>query len=345
MSRLEQKEKIINYIVMHSNSIFINNTKMISDRFNVTPQTVNRYIDELEQEAILESIGIGRGKKYRLVSKEESYVYDLNVTEKDEYEIWLKVKKDFEFLLDKKKKNVYNILQHGITEIVNNVFDHSSGNFMTVITRTTVNHCEVIVIDDGIGIFKKIQDDFKLIDIRHSILELAKGKLTSDEQRHSGEGIFFTSKMFDIFYILSNELYFNHDSSAKKDYLHALENNLERGTLVMMKISNDSKLTSKEVFDQFAMPDEFTFAKTEIPVELMQIDSDLLVSRSQAKRLISRFDQFKEVILNFANVDMIGQAFADEIFRVFVNANPEVEIHKINANDAVESMIGRVTAK
>ena len=62
--------------------------------------------------------------------------------------------------------------------------------------------------DDGIGIFTKIQQDFNLSDKRHSILELAKGKLTSDPLRHSGEGIFFTSRMFDRFVILSEDLTF-----------------------------------------------------------------------------------------------------------------------------------------
>jgi hypothetical protein len=38
---------------------------------------------------------------------------------------------------------------------------------------------------------------------KDAIIELAKGKRTTDKTRHSGQGIFFTSKAFDDFVIIS----------------------------------------------------------------------------------------------------------------------------------------------
>jgi hypothetical protein len=69
-------------------------------------------------------------------------------------------------------------------------------------------------------------------------------------------------------------------------------------------------------------------------------DNDL-ISRSQAKRLLTRFDRFKEIVLDFQNVDSIGQAFADEIFRVFKNEHPNINLHPVNANEEVMRMIVR----
>ncbi|MEE8469856.1 MAG: STAS-like domain-containing protein, partial [Dehalococcoidia bacterium] len=66
-------------------------------------------------------------------------------------------------------------------------------------------------------------------------------------------------------------------------------------------------------------------------------------SRSQAKRVLARFDRFKEIMLDFDQVEFIGQAFADEIFRVFKNAHPDIKIFPIGANEDVEKMIERVT--
>ena len=40
-------------------------------------------------------------------------------------------------------------------------------------------------------------------------------------------------------------------------------------------------------------------------------------------------------------MDTIGQAFADEIFRVYKNKNPDIQIIPINANADVEFMIKR----
>lgn len=75
---------------------------------------------------------------------------------------------------------------------------------------------------------------------------------------------------------------------------------------------------------------------------LAQYGGEQLVSRSQAKRLIARFDNFKTVILDFADVPEIGQAFSDEVFRVYVRAHPDVEIVPINMTAQVEGMYRRV---
>jgi len=54
---------------------------------------------------------------------------------------------------------------------------------------------------------------------------------------------------------------------------------------------------------------------------------------------VARVDQFKEVLLDFRGVNMIGQAFADEIFRVFAKEHPNVRIVVSHANEEVLKMI------
>jgi uncharacterized protein DUF4325 len=56
---------------------------------------------------------------------------------------------------------------------------------------------------------------------------------------------------------------------------------------------------------------------------------------------LARLDQFQEVILDFKGVSVVGQAFADEIFRVYQLANPEIKIYAHHANENVMSMITR----
>lgn len=69
--------------------------------------------------------------------------------------------------------------------------------------------------------------------------------------------------------------------------------------------------------------------------------AEQLVSRSQAKRLLARFERFEVVILDFAGIDEIGQAFADEIFRVYSLQHPEVRIVHTNAGPEVKRSIKR----
>jgi len=81
------------------------------------------------------------------------------------------------------------------------------------------------------------------------------------------------------------------------------------------------------------------FDKTFVPVRLA--NSSDLVSRSQARRILSGLELFREVILDFRDIEYIGQAFADEIFRVFKNFNPNTKIVPLNANAETQNMINR----
>jgi len=200
---------------------------------------------------------------------------------------------------------------------------------------------EIRIADNGDGIFKKIQKELGLTDERHAVLELSKGKVTTDPENHTGEGIFFSSRMMEKFIILSGNTYFSHNKKNNLDWI--MENKSQKGTDVFMKMKNDSARTVQEIFDQFANSDseDYGFTKTIVPVNLVQYGNEMLVSRSQAKRLLARVDRFKIVILDFKGVSAIGQAFADEIFRVFAQKKSETKIIPINMEESVQNMIVR----
>jgi hypothetical protein len=219
--------------------------------------------------------------------------------------------------------------------------EHSEGTSIGVDFTKTAANTEVVIFDDGIGIFKKIQAALGLLDERHSVLELAKGKFTTDPARHSGEGIFFASRMFDDFAILSGEVIFSHELEDVADWIVEREK-YSSGTAVFMTLSNHTSRTTKRVFDKFASDGgDYGFTKTVVPVRQARYGDDDLVSRSQARRLLARVDRFKLVMLDFDGVDAIGQAFADEIFRVFPAQHPEVSVVEIKASSPVRRMISR----
>lgn len=239
--------------------------------------------------------------------------------------------------------NIIDISHHGLTEMVNNAIDHSEGERLQVFADRDASRLALIVSDDGIGIFRKITRALALPDERLALLELSKGKLTTDPRRHSGEGVFFTSRMFDRFQIVSHDLVFDHDAAEGDDLLYDIDPRQVRvGTTVLMEIAIDATRTAKQVFDEFSSgPDDYAFAKTVVPVRLAQVGDENLVSRSQAKRLLQRVERFRKVVLDFEAVAQIGQAFADEIFRVFANQHPDIELTAIHATAGVQQMIRR----
>lgn len=84
------------------------------------------------------------------------------------------------------------------------------------------------------------------------------------------------------------------------------------------------------------------FVKTKIPVKEACINGEP-VARSQARRICNRLETFKEVILDFQDVEFMGQGFADEIFRVFAAAHPQVMLHPVNMLPVVARMIRHVS--
>jgi hypothetical protein len=73
-------------------------------------------------------------------------------------------------------------------------------------------------------------------------------------------------------------------------------------------------------------------------VRLAQLSSEL-VSRSQAKWVMNRATQFKTVILDFEGVAHVGQAFVDEVFRVFATAHPHIRLKTMGVSPEVAKLV------
>ncbi len=327
---------IIEHLAAHPRDI----VRVTAEKFQCSRQAVHKHLRRLSAEGAITESGQTRSKSYHLAPlakwKKE---YPLTPELKEDA-VW---RTDISGLLGKLPENVLNIWQYGFTEMFNNVLDHSGATAVLISLTKTAASTTIDIYDNGIGIFKKIQAALNLLDERHAVLELAKGKFTTDPANHSGEGIFFASRMFDEFVIASGEVYFSHQFEEKEDWI-LQSSSASGGTLVRMVLHNHTSRTTKKVFDRFTSDDDYGFTKTVVPVKLMRYGDDNLVSRSQAKRLLSRFDRFRTVVLDFSGVSSIGQAFADEVFRVFTAKHPNVEIVPIHASSEVKRMISRAEA-
>ena len=322
---------ILNHVEKHPSDI----AKVAADHFKITRQAVNKHLQRLTSEKALNEAGETRSRVYKLCSMSE-WRKDYPVAGQEEDVVW---RNDISAAIGEMPDNVRSIWEYGFTEMFNNAVDHSGGAQITARIRKTATTTEMMIVDNGVGIFKKIQKAMNLLDERHAILELSKGKLTTDPVNHTGEGIFFSSRMFDEFDILSGGVFFSHQFGEKEDWI--LERDQIDGTAVWMKLHNHTARTLKKVFDQYADGEDYEFNKTVVPVNLARYGNDQLVSRSQAKRLLARVELFKIVIFDFKDVPSIGQAFADEIFRVFGNKHPEISVRVTHTNFAVKRMIER----
>lgn len=235
---------------------------------------------------------------------------------------------------------VQRMVQHAFTELVNNAVDHSDGTRVTVSLRQTPEHVQLLVSDDGRGLFEQIDRHFGLDDPALAMLELGKGKLTSQPDRHSGRGLFFTSRLADVFDLHANEAAFQRRAWEAEGF-RAGRPLKRRGTSVYAAIALDTTRTLESVLQSHSEDGRgYGFDRTRVPLRLIATETDGLESRAQARRVAARLENFKRAEIDFHGVPHIGHSFADELFRV--QANGAVRFVPINMSASIAAMIASV---
>ena len=237
-------------------------------------------------------------------------------------------------------ENVQSILRYAFSEMLNNAIEHSRSLNIEVELEDRKN-IRFIINDFGIGVFRNVMKKRNLKSELEAMQDLLKGKTTTEPKAHSGEGIFFTSKAGDKF-VLESFGYRMVVDNKIPDVFFESHKPSKKGTRVIFSIAIDSKRHLNDIFKKFqSTPGEHAFDRTEIRVRLFTMGT-VYVSRSQARRILVGLDKFKSVILDFDRVPTVGQAFADEIFRVFKSLHSNINITPTNMNEAVRFMIERV---
>jgi anti-sigma regulatory factor (Ser/Thr protein kinase) len=233
--------------------------------------------------------------------------------------------------------NVSSVIDYAFTEMLNNAIEHSSSEKIDLIVSKTSEDIRFTIADNGIGIFNNIMKKKRLASTMDAVQDLLKGKETTAPEGHSGEGIFFTSKIADRFTIRSFGKKIVFDNVGQDIYIKDIQSC--RGTKVDFALSLKSKRTLSDLFNQYT-DESFQFSKTGVKVKLYHQGIDY-VSRSQARRILTGLEKFKAIELDFKDVETAGQAFADEIFRVWQNAHKDIKITAINANQNILFMLRR----
>lgn len=335
---------IIDHVENHPSDI----VKMVEQKFGVSRTAVFKHIQKLKALRILVQEGSRNKTSYYLTSKNnekflsannDEELLEFKVGEKDEDEIWRFFIKD---RVGDAASNIKEICKYGFTGMFNNVIDHSRSKRAVVKVHHSNEIIKISIIDFGVGVFKNIATYFKISDLREAVIRLHQGKVTTDKTKHTGQGIFFTSRSFDYFCLSANGYTYIKDNSKEDDWYWESQNITDKdvGTFVQMRISKFSNRALKDVFDMYTNED-FSFDKSHIRIELSKFEEDSFVSRSQAKRLLAGLGKFRTIILDFKNIRNVGQGFVDEVFGVFGLEHPEIHFNLINANDDVLFMVKR----
>lgn len=324
-------------------------TRDLVGKFDVSRQYANSLIAELVTDNKLIKLGSTRKAFYVLpeYAQRHKEIFPIRYQKAfknislEEHKVLDQVEQTFPPLKNL-PKNVRTIFTYAFSEMLNNAIEHSTSIRIGIEVSIQKKMLSFIVNDSGIGVFRNIMQKRRLKSELEAIQDLLKGKTTTAPKSHSGEGIFFTSKAGDLFILDSfgHQLIVNNEIP---DVFVKTTKEIKRGTRVIFKLYTTSKRHLNELFKQYTKltkDSDYGFDKTKIQVKLYTI-GDVHISRSQARRVLSGLEKFKIIVFDFDEVPVAGQAFADEIFRVFHNKHPDITLEEVNMNEGVKFMVER----
>lgn len=306
----------------------------------ISRQAISRLLTQMVKEGILTKTGSTRAAKYSLAKartppKLESLhlVKQLRNLEEDV------VSQEVERRLGLNRKlsaNTLRIFHYAFTEMLNNAIDHSKSKKCEIDVELPPQQITFRIRDHGIGAFENVQKGFKLRTEYEALEHVFKGRQTTAPSAHTGQGIFFTSRIADRFVLSSHAISATRDNKLEDLFVKDIPR--LKGTRVEFTISRQSRRSLQDLFNRFSN-EKLEFAKNTVHVKLSGETGAL--SRSEARRLVFGLERFEEIVFDFSGVKEIGQAFADEIFRVYQRNHPKKKITFQGANAAVAFLITR----
>ena len=324
-------------------------SKDLVEQFQVSRQYINLLISTLVVESKLIKFGSTRKAFYVLpeYAKDHPDIFPLRYSKTfrskglEEHRVLDQIEQAFPVLTNT-PENVRSVFTYAFTEMLNNAIEHSKSARIGVEVTVPNKLLSFTIQDSGIGVFRNVMRQRKLRSELEAIQDILKGKTTTMPKSHSGEGIFFTSKVADLFILDSFGYQLIVNNEIPDVFVKKVEK-IKRGTRVMFSISATSDKHLTEVFNSYANitgKGDYGFDKTEIRVKLYTLGG-VHISRSQARRVLEGLEKFRIIVFDFDQVPTVGQAFADEVFRVFHNSHPQIKLEAENMAEGVEFMVQR----
>ena len=342
---MTNKEKILQLIIQNGRVT----SGEITKKIGVSRQYVNLVISDLIAEKQVIKLGGTRNAFYvskEYISKNPEIIpsvlkkkYKNELLE--EHKILLEIEEKFPRIAQL-PENIKSIFTFAFSEMFNNAIEHSQSKIISVEVSVREKDLSFIVNDSGVGAFRNIMKKKNLKSEIEAIQDLLKGKTTTMPKSHSGEGIFFTSKAGDVFILDSFGYRLSVNTIKPNVAIHHLPTR-KRGTRVVFRINTDSARHLNDVFKKYtnlAGEGDYGFDKTEIRIKLFTAGG-VHISRSQARRVLAGLEKFKIVLFDYEKVPIVGQAFADEIYRVFQELHPDIRLENENMSEGVRFMIER----
>lgn len=318
-------------------------SKALCEHLGISRQALNVHLNRLIDEGRVVRTGATRNTRYVLpgqLPQPKPYRGEFDSDGLDENRVYQRLALSLN-LAPALKPNAETVFHYVFTEMLNNAIEHSGSQKVRISAALEAGLVRARIEDSGIGVFASIARKLGYPDEHDALLQLVKGKTTTMPEAHSGEGIFFSSKAANTLVLRSHRI--QVEWSQRLQDVFVSNRRYVKGTHVCMEVRRHTRARLEGIFEAFAPAEfDYEFAQSRVQVKLL---GQTYISRSEARRLLVNLDKFRLVELDFRNVESVGQGFADEVFRVFANNHPEIDLRPMHASPAVNAMIRHAGAK
>jgi anti-sigma regulatory factor (Ser/Thr protein kinase) len=323
-------DAIINQLLLTKGSF---SSGDIARRAKVSRQAVHRHLKAMLEAGRIVADGQGRSVRYRAPSGRYHRRFLRQGLAEDA--VWQQVRSGNAVLEQPQAASARAVLGYAFTEMLNNAIDHSGSRHIEVSFEIAEGKATFDISDQGVGVYENVRSKFGLPDTITALQEISKGKLTTRPEAHTGQGIFFTSKAADVFQLTANGLMWTVDN--RRQDVAIADTPSATGTTVRVDVSLTTTTALDAIFARYSQHD-FEFDTSRVVVKLFERGGEF-VSRSEAKRVLAGLEKFRHVIVDFQGIHAVGQGFADEVFRVWASAHPDVRLEPVNMGSSIEQLV------
>ena len=151
----KERERIKRHIleqIYYSSSTIVNST---AQTYNISRTTVNRYLEKMENDGIIEKCEDGLCKWKLKEIRKQQFIYFPGRENLEEDRIF---ESDILPLVNKLPENVVKIWEYVFCEIMNNAIEHAKAEHIGVLVKENILYTHIFISDNGIGIFENIRE-------------------------------------------------------------------------------------------------------------------------------------------------------------------------------------------
>lgn len=324
---MNSSDQIKNFILQNLSEHQKDIVKTAVKKFGLTRPGILKHMRALIGDGRIEVAGTTKDRTYKLIPLVD---YVQTFERSDNIRIDSIIYNELIPLLKNINSNIIDICEFTFSALLNNLMEHSKFQFFNIKILLCNNDLQIHIFDNGIGIFDNIDQKLNLKNKKLSVFRLAEGAIKDSSQCASEGDINLLLYLFDKIIISANEIELSHDNKNQLWSSRNIDKN--HGTKFELYLSMDTKIKISEVLKEKSL-----YNKARVPVNIVSSINENLMSRKQAGYIVDNVPINNEIEFDFAGVNLISPAFADELVKE--TKNDILDINWINANEAVDSLM------